>query len=94
MEENIAILLDDLQCDTEKTEELFKIIAEKKDTLKNRNIHIFMVSWVSLLTNEKVAGYQSVFKAFQVNTDRYIAQLQREIGDKNLEKYVEKISRC
>lgn len=83
---NIAILLDDLQCDTEKTEELFKIIAEKKDTLKNRNIHIFMVSWVSLLTNEKVAGYQSVFKAFQVNTDRYIAQLQREIGDKKLRK--------
>ena len=67
---NIAILLDDLQCDTEKTEELFKIIAEKKNTLKNRNIHIFMVSWVSLLTNEKFAGYQSVFKAFQVNTSR------------------------
>lgn len=45
-----------------------------------------MVSWVSLLTNEKFAGYQSVFKAFQVNMDRYIAQLQREIRDKKLRK--------
>lgn len=82
--EDIAILLDDLQFDTEKAKELFLLIESEQKKFRERHIRIFIISWVSLLNDEKFSEYQKTFHAVRADIGRHIIQLQNYIPDKNL----------
>lgn len=84
--ENISFLLDDLQCDVEKAKELFLLISSVKSSFADRNIHVFLISWVSLIADKNFSAYQTMFSAIESDTFRYISQLQKRISDEKLKK--------
>ena len=44
-----SLLIDDLQCDVELARQLLSFICDNKDSIKARNMHIFLTSWSSLI---------------------------------------------
>lgn len=83
---NMSFLLDDLQCDQEKARELFELIASLKESFSERNIHIILISWASLIKEGFFSSYHTLFCALESNIERYIAHLQERIQDKTLLK--------
>lgn len=83
---NIAFLLDDLQCDMERALEIFLLLSKLKDSFKERNVHVFLITWASLKNDERFISYQSLFNAIESNSKRYITQLMKPIADNNLKK--------
>ena len=81
---NVSILLDDIQCDTEKAEELFMMISAHQNSFADRNVSVFIISWTSLLLDKKFAGYQQLFNAIESNPQRYISQMQDSVRSPRL----------
>ena len=87
--ENISLLIDDVQCDTEKAKELFSIIAEQKSSFKQRNVFVFLISWTDLLKNEPdkdnyFAQFEGWFDPVEANTSKYLPLLKDKIGNTGL----------
>lgn len=83
--ENISLLIDDIQCDTEKAKELFSIISDSRNSFKLRNVFVFLISWTDLLKEESFfSKFEGWFDPVEADTSRYISQLKARIGDKRL----------
>lgn len=85
--EDIAFLLDDLQCDVEKAKELFLLISSVQPSFADRNIYVFLISWVSLIADENFSAYKETFSAIESDSSRYISLLQEKVSDNNLKKF-------
>lgn len=81
---NCSLLIDDLQCDVELARKLLSFICENKNSIKKRNLHIFLTSWSSLLQNEEFSAYSKQLPTIKTKPQKFIKMMKDKINDQTL----------
>jgi len=79
-----ALLIDDLQCDVEFAKKLLSFICKNRKNIKERNLHIFLISWSSLLQNEEFSAYSKELPTIKTKPQMFINMMKDKIDDQTL----------
>lgn len=81
--ENFSLLIDDIQCDSSKAEDIFACILRNMAEFEERRIRVVIVSWLSLL-NGPLEMYEDIFPSCFADPDTCSAFLKSRIVSKEL----------
>lgn len=81
---NCDLLIDDLQCDIESAKIIFDYIIDNKTNIKMRNIHIFIISWLSLAEAREFAKYSENLPNVKTNPQKFVNMIKKEVDDEEL----------
>jgi len=79
-----ALLIDDLQCDVEFARKLLFFICTDKNSIKERNLHIFLTSWSSLLQDKEFSAYSKQLPTIKTKPQMFINMMKDKIDDQTL----------
>lgn len=79
-----SFLIDDLQCDIELTKRILPFVIDYASSIKARNLHIFLISWSSLLQAENFSKYAEQIETIRTKPQKFINMMKDKISDKEL----------
>lgn len=79
-----SLLIDDLQCDVELARQLLSFICDNKDSIKARNMHIFLTSWSSLIQTDEFCEYSKYIPTIETKPQKFINMIKNKIDDQAL----------
>lgn len=79
-----ALLIDDLQCDVEFAKKLLEFICMHKLDIKNRNIHIFLISWSSLVQASDFMCYKEALSTIETKPKKFINMMKDKLNNQEL----------
>lgn len=81
---NCALLIDDLQCDVEFAKTLLEFMANHKSGIKSRNLHIFAISWSSLVQSVDFLQYKKVVPTIETKPQKFINMMRNRLNNQEL----------
>lgn len=79
-----ALLIDDLQCDVEFAKILLDFISIHKLDIKSRNIHIFLISWSSLVQASDFVRYKEELPTIETKPKKFINMMKDKLNNQKL----------
>lgn len=81
---NCSILIDDLQCDVEFARVILPFICMNKESIKARNLHVFLTSWSSLIRTEEFFSYSKQLHMIETKPQKFINMMKSKIKDQTI----------
>lgn len=81
---DFSLLIDDIQCDIEKANEIMDYLCNNLHQLMTRNLKVFIISWSSLLVESDFKKYTTILPTYTTNPNDYIELLKNKINDGSL----------
>ena len=79
-----GLLIDDLQCDVEFAKKLLPFVVDNARSIKSRNLHVFLISWSSLLKAENFSAYAEKIETIKTKPQKFINMMKDKISNKEL----------
>lgn len=86
---NCAFLVDDLQCDVEFAKTLLDFIFKHRSDIKCRNIHIFIISWSSLVHSNDFSCYKEEIPTIKTKPKKFINMMKDKLRNQELSEICE-----
>lgn len=81
-----SFLIDDLQCDIEFAKKILPFVIDNANNIKSRNLHIFLISWSSLLHSENFHSFINKIETIQTKPQKFINMIKEKISNDELLK--------
>lgn len=79
-----GVLIDDLQCDIEFAKKLLPFVVDNARSIKSRNLHVFLISWSSLIQAEDFSLFVEKIETIKTKPQKFINMMKNKISDKEL----------